>query len=362
MMLRVPEYVASLKPYVPGKPIEELERELGITDSVKLASNENPLGPSEKALKALRGDVLKNLNRYPDGGAFYLKQALSRKLGVKAEEVIVGNGSNELIDIAVKTFMKAGDEAVMAWPSFVVYPMAVQAQGCAGVRVPLREFRHDLDAMADAVTERTRMVFIANPNNPTGTINTQDELDALMDRLPKDIVVVLDEAYYEYVSDERYAKSMKHFRAGRNILVLRTFSKIYGLAGLRVGYGVAGAGIVEEMNKIREPFNTSSLAQAAALAALEDAEHVERSRRMNLEGRQYLCGALESMGLKYVPSEANFVYLPTKGNAVELYESLLREGVIVRPMGPDALRVTIGLPGENRRFMDAMGKAMRRTA
>jgi len=361
MMLRVPEYVASLKPYVPGKPIEELERELGITDSVKLASNENPLGPSEMALKALRGDVLKSLHRYPDGGAYYLKQALSRKLGVKPEEVIVGNGSNELIDIAVKTFMKSGDEAVMAWPSFVVYPMAVQAQGCAGVKVPLREFRHDLEAMADAVTERTRMLFIANPNNPTGTINTQDELDALMDRLPRDIVVVLDEAYHEYVSDERYAESMKHFRAGKNVLILRTFSKIYGLAGLRIGYGVAGAGIVEEMNKIREPFNTSSLAQAAALAALEDAGHVERSRRLNLEGRQYLCGALESMGIKYVPSEANFLYLPTKGNAVELYEALLHEGVIVRPMGPDALRVTIGLPGENRRFMDVLGKVMQRT-
>lgn len=361
MMLRVPEYVASLKPYVPGKPIEELERELGITDSVKLASNENPMGPSEKAVKALRGDVLRSLNRYPDGGAYYLRQALSRKLGVKFEELIIGNGSNELIDIAVKTFMKPGDEAVMAWPSFVVYPMAVQAQGCAGVKVPLRDYRHDLEAMADAVTERTRMLFIANPNNPTGTINTQDELDALVDRLPKDIVVVLDEAYHEYVSNERYADGMRHFRAGKNILVLRTFSKIYGLAGLRIGYGVAGAGIVEEMNKIREPFNTGSLAQAAALAALEDAEHVERSRKLNLEGRQYLCGALESMGMKYVPTEANFLYLPTKGNANEVYESLLREGVIVRPMGPDALRVTIGLPEENRRFMDALERIMQRT-
>jgi histidinol-phosphate aminotransferase len=359
MMLRIPDYVASLKPYVPGKPIEELERELGISGSVKLASNENPVGPSKKALKALRGNVLGNLNRYPDGGAYYLRQALSRHLGVREEELIVGNGSNELLDIAVRTFMKPGDEAVMAWPSFIVYPMAVQAQGCTGVKVPLSGFRHDLDAMADAVTERTRMLFIANPNNPTGTVNTAGEVDRLMERLPTDIIVVVDEAYYEYVADPSYADSMKHFRDGRNVLILRTFSKIYGLAGLRIGYGISKPGILEEMNKIREPFNTSTPAQAAAIAALEDREHVERSKSINLEGRQYLCGELESLGVKYVPTEANFIFMFPGKDSEEVFQSLLRQGVIVRPMGPDSIRVTIGLPEENKRFIEALSKVLR---
>lgn len=359
MMLRIPDYVASLKPYVPGKPIEELERELGISGSVKLASNENPLGPSKKALEVLSGNVLSNLNRYPDGGAYYLKQALSRHLGVKEAELIVGNGSNELLDIAVKTFMKPGDEAVMAWPSFVVYPMAVQAQGCTGIKVPLSGFRHDLDAMADAVTESTRMLFIANPNNPTGTINTAVELDRLLDRLPADIIVVVDEAYYEYVTDPSYADSMKHFRDGRNLLILRTFSKIYGLAGLRVGYGISRPEILEEMNKMREPFNTSTPAQAAAIAALEDREHVERSKNINLEGRQYLCGELESLGVKYVPTEANFIFMFPGRDSEEVYQSLLMQGVIVRPMGPDSIRVTIGLPEENKRFIEALSKVLK---
>lgn len=357
-MIRVPEYVASIKPYVPGKPVEELERELGITGSVKLASNENPAGPSKKALKALNGGLMEDLNRYPDGGGYYLKQALSKKAGVRPEELILGNGSNEVIDIAVRTFMKPGEEAVMAWPSFVVYPMSVQAQGCRGVKVPLRDFRHDLEAMADAVTENTRMFFIANPNNPTGTMNTDKEMAKLIERLPGDVILVVDEAYYEYVEDQAYADSMRHFRDGKNVLVLRTFSKIYGLAGLRIGYGIAKAAIIEEMNKIREPFNTSSLAQAAALAALEDEEHVERSRRINEEGKSYLYGRLDSLGVEYVPTEANFIYVLLKRDSGEVYGSLLRQGVIVRPMGPGALRVTIGLKEENERFIEALKTAI----
>jgi histidinol-phosphate aminotransferase len=353
-MLRIPEYVASLKPYVPGKPVEELERELGIADSVKLASNENPLGLSRKALEALNKGLLENLNRYPDGGGYYLKQALSHELGVGEEQLILGNGSNELIDVAVRTFMRPGEEAVMAWPSFVVYPMAVQAQGCTGVKVPLLEFRHDLDAMADAVTERTRMLFIANPNNPTGTINTGEEFDRLMERLPEDILVVADEAYYEYVADPAYADSMKHLRDGRNVLILRTFSKIHGLAGLRVGYGISKAGIVEEMDKIRNPFNTSSPAQAAALAALGDREHVESSRRVNEDGKKYFYRELGALGVKYVPTEANFIFMFPGKDAAGVYGSLLAGGVIVRPMGTGALRVTIGLPEENKRFIEAL--------
>jgi histidinol-phosphate aminotransferase len=352
-MIKAPEHVSSIKPYVPGKPIEELERELGITGSVKLASNENPVGPSGKALEALGGS-LKGLNRYPDGGGYYLKQALSGRLGVAPEELILGNGSNELIDIAVRTFMRPGDEAVMARPSFVVYKMAVQAQGCRAVEVPLRDFRHDLEAMAGEVTERTRMLFIANPNNPTGTINTAEELDRLMDRLPEEILVVVDEAYYEYVAAPDYADSMRHFRDGRDILVLRTFSKIYGLAGLRIGYGIARRDITGEMNKIREPFNTNSLAQAAALAALDDQEHIRYCREVNEEGKGYLYRELSSLGLRYVPTEANFIYVLLEGDSGELYDALLRQGVIVRPMGPNAIRVTIGLPGENERFIESL--------
>jgi histidinol-phosphate aminotransferase len=353
-MIRVPEYVASIKPYVPGKPVEELERELGITGSVKLASNENPAGPSIKAMKALNENLIEALNRYPDGGGYYLKQALSKKFSVRTEELIIGNGSNELIDIAVRTFMKPGDEAIMAWPSFVVYPMSVQAQGCRGVKVQLRDFTHDLEAMAYAVTDNTRMFFIANPNNPTGTINKDEEFVRLVERLPEDIIIIVDEAYYEYVQSPSYADSMKHFRNGKNVLMLRTFSKIYGLAGLRIGYGIAKEAIIEELNKIREPFNTSSAAQAAALAALEDEEHVERSRRINEEGKKYLYGQLDSLGVEYVQTEANFIYVLLKQDSGEVYESLLRQGVIVRPMGPGALRVTIGLKKENEKFVEAL--------
>jgi histidinol-phosphate aminotransferase len=357
-MLHVPDYVSGITPYQPGKPVEELERELGISGSVKLASNENPLGPSRKVLAAISGH-LEGLNRYPEGGAYYLRKALSERLGLKEEELIFGNGSNELLDIAVRTFMKPGDGAVMARPSFVVYSMAVCAHGCSAVEVPLMDFRHDLDAMAEAVTDGTKMIFIANPNNPTGTMNRKDELERLMRKVPEDVLVVMDEAYYEYVTDPEYADSMRYFREGRNILILRTFSKIYGLAGLRIGYGMGRSDILAEMNKIREPFNTNTLAQVAALSALYDEEHVEYSKKVNEEGKGYLSRELEAMGVEYVPTEANFFFMPLKVNSQELYEKLLGMGVIVRPMGPAAIRVTIGLPEENRRFIQALKEALK---
>jgi histidinol-phosphate aminotransferase len=356
-MIKAPEYVSGLSPYVPGKPVEELERELGIRDSVKLASNENPVGPSPKALEALSGR-LGSLNRYPDGGGFYLKKALSEALGVEPSCLILGNGSNELIDIAVRTFMRPGDEAVMASPSFVVYSMSVRAHGCRPVEVPLRDYRHDLRGMAEAVTEKTRMLFIANPNNPTGTINTAEEFDGLMGGLSDGVLVVVDEAYYEYVGNPAYADSAKHFRAGRDVLVLRTFSKIYGLAGLRIGYGIARGDIVQEMNKIRAPFNTGTLSQAAARAALQDAEHIRKSREVNDSGKAFLYEALTRLGVGFVPTEANFIYLHPLKDAGALYEALLREGVIVRPMGPDSMRVTVGLPADNRRFAAALEKTL----
>jgi histidinol-phosphate aminotransferase len=359
-MVSPPDYVAAIKPYVPGKPVEELERELGIRDSVKLASNENPLGPSPLALKAINKELAKqksanSLNRYPDGSGYYLKKALSEKLSVKEEEIILGNGSNELLDIVVRTYLQSGDEAVMAQPSFVVYAMGVQALGGKPVLVPLKNYTHDLEAMGNAVTQKTKMLFIANPNNPTGTMNTRHEFDQLMKRLPDGILVVMDEAYYEYVSNPEYADSMKYFREGRDILILRTFSKVYGLAGLRIGYGIARSDIITEINKLRPPFNTNSIAQVAALHALRDEAHIKASREINEQGKKYLYRELSSLGMQYVPTEANFIYM-TVENAQSLYNVLLQQGVIVRPMGPGAVRVTIGLPEENKRFIEALKK------
>lgn len=351
-MIKANEYVSGIRPYVPGKPIEELERELGIKDSIKLASNENPVGPSKRALQAIESS-LRNIGRYPDGGGYYLRKALSERLLLKQECLILGNGSNELVDIAVRTFMRPGDEAVMARPSFVVYSMVVQAHGGRPVEVPLKDFRHDLDRMAEAVNEKTRILFIANPNNPTGTISTKAELDRLMHRLPDGILVVMDEAYCEYVTDPEYADSMKHFRDGRDILVLRTFSKIYGLAGLRIGYGIAKEDITGEMDRIRNPFNANSLAQAAALSALKDEEHLKYSREINEKGKRYLYEELNSMDIRYVPTEANFIYMLVRDSEA-VYDALLKQGVIVRPMGPDSIRVTVGLPGENKRFIEAL--------
>jgi histidinol-phosphate aminotransferase len=351
-MIQPSEHIKAIQPYVPGKPIEELERELGISNSIKLASNENPLGPSSEAMKAIK-DSFSDLNRYPDGAGYYLKDALAKKLSINPEELILGNGSNELLDIAARTYLQAGDEAVMATPSFVVYAMAVQSVGGRSIQVPLKDYRHDLEAMADAITPKTKMIFIANPNNPTGTINTKDEFDALMERVTDNILVVIDEAYYEYVSAPDYADSMKHFRTNRNILILRTFSKIYGLAGLRIGYGIAKKEILADMNRLREPFNTNSLAQKAALAALNDKAHVANSRKTNDEGKEYLYKELSALGISYVATEANFIYMPIK-DSIAIDNGLMMKGVIIRPMGPQAIRVTIGLPEENRRFIEAL--------
>lgn len=358
-MIKPPQYVSDINPYVPGKPIEELEREMGIDHSIKLASNENPLGPSPLAIKAINETMhtqegSSSLNRYPDGSGYYLKQALAEKVGVSEDELILGNGSNELIDIVVRTFLQPEDEAVMARPSFVVYPMSVQAQGGRAVQVSLEDYRHNLDAMADEVTSRTKLFFIANPNNPTGTINTREEFNRLMKKLPEGILVIADEAYYEYVTNPEYAESTRYFREGRDILILRTFSKIYGLAGLRVGYGIARKDIITEMNKLRPPFNTSSVAQIAAKQALKDDEFVRSSREINEQGKVFLYNELDKLGCTFVPTEANFIYMPLDQDANMVYQSLLKKGVIVRPVGSTELRVTIGTPEENRRFVDAL--------
>ncbi|NCO84530.1 MAG: histidinol-phosphate transaminase [Nitrospirae bacterium] len=376
-MINVPEHIKALRPYTPGKPIEELERELGIKNPIKLASNENPIGPSPAAVRAITAGLKKTLNRYPDGNGYYLKNALAKKLSknppfppfnkggqreitynITPENIILGNGSNELLDIAARAFLAPGDEAIMAHPSFVVYAMAVQAAGGKAIQSPLRDYRHDLDAMLSAVTPKTKMLFIANPNNPTGTMNTKGEFDRLMRKIRDGILVVVDEAYYEYVNDTRYADSFKHFRAGRDILILRTFSKIYGLAGLRIGYGIARQDIITEMNKVRAPFNTNSVAQKAAIEALKDKGHIKKSREINNKGKKYLYKELSSLGISYAPTEANFIYIPAAGS-MDIYKKLLYDGVIVRPTGPDAIRVTIGLPEENKRFIKAMKTVMR---
>ena len=354
-MITVAENIKSISPYVPGKPIEELERELGISGSIKLASNENPLGPSPKAVTAVK-KALEGLNRYPDGSGFYLSQALAKHYQVDIPQIILGNGSNELIELAVRTFVQPGDEVVSADPSFVVYKMITQAAGGTNVVVPCKDLRHDLDAMAERITPKTKMVFIANPNNPTGTMNTKAEMDRFMGRVPDHVIVAVDEAYCEYVTHADYPDSLDYLRGGRNILALRTFSKIHGLAGLRIGYGVTTAEIAEMMNKVRQPFNTNSLAQIAALAALADRKHVEKSIANNNEGKQFLYQSFQRLGIAYTPTETNFIFFETALDGRELYSALLKQGVIIRPMGGRNLRVTIGLPEENQRFVAELEK------
>jgi len=357
-MITVSENIKSITPYVPGKPLEELERELGISGSIKLASNENPLGPSPKAVAAVK-KALDGLNRYPDGSGFYLSQALAKKCEIDIAQIILGNGSNELIELVVRTFVQPGDEIISADPSFVVYKMITQAAGGTNVVVPCKDMRHDLDAMAEKITPRTKIVFIANPNNPTGTMNTRVEMDRFMERVPDHVIVAVDEAYFEYVTHADYPDSLEYLRTGKNMLALRTFSKIYGLAGLRIGYGITTPEIAELMNKVRQPFNTNSLAQIGALAALADRKHVEKSIAVNNEGKQFLYAAFQQLGISYYPTETNFIFFEAKSDGRELYNALLKQGVIIRPMGGNRLRVTIGLPEENKRFVAELEKLVK---
>jgi histidinol-phosphate aminotransferase len=357
-MINVSENIKSITPYVPGKPVEELERELGITGSIKLASNENPLGPSPKAVLAVKKAVA-GLNRYPDGSGFYLSRALAQKYEVDISQIMLGNGSNELIELAVRTFVQPGDEVVSADPSFVVYKMVTQAAGGTNVVVPCKELRHDLDAMADRISPRTRVVFIANPNNPTGTMNTKAEMDRFMDRLPDHVLAAVDEAYFEYVTRADYPDSLDYLKTGKSILAFRTFSKIYGLAGLRIGYGITTPEIADLMNKVRQPFNTNALGQIGALAALSDRKHVEKSVAVNNEGKQFLYREFDRLGVSYIPSETNFIFFETRFDGKELYGKLLKKGVIIRPMGGMRLRVTIGLPEENQRFVSELEAALK---
>ncbi len=359
--LNVTGGIESLVPYPPGKPIEELERELGITGSIKLASNENPIGPSKKAVEAIT-KATSELNRYPDGSCFYLKEALSKKLTVPTDMIIVGNGSNEIIELLIRTFLTVGEggapgEVIMGDPSFAVYPLVTQAVGGKGVKVALTsDLNFDLARMLEAINKNTKIVFIANPNNPTGAMVSAAELKDFMSKVPEDVIVCIDEAYFEYVRSSDFPDTLEYIKSGKSVVLLRTFSKVYGLAGLRVGYGVASSKIINYMERVRQPFNVNSLGQAAALGALEDSEHLEEARKVNSDGLDYLFSELASLGYECVPTEANF-FLVKVGEGSKIYDALLKTGVIVRPMkgyGMDEyIRVTVGTASENKRFIEA---------
>ncbi|MFY9583692.1 MAG: histidinol-phosphate transaminase [Candidatus Acidiferrales bacterium] len=359
----VPGFIRELDPYVPGKPIEEVERELKL-HAVKLASNENPLGPSPLGVEAAR-KALGDANRYPDGGGHYLREKLAARLGVRMNQLILGGGSTELIDLVARTLLNHGDEGATSAGSFPMYYISIRAAGAGLVVVPQRAQAFDLEALARAVTPRTKLVYLANPNNPTGTMFTADALDAFLARVSGNVVTVLDEAYYEYIDRPEYSRSIECVRQGRNLLVLRTFSKVYGLAGLRIGYAIGPAVLLAEMNKVRSPFNTSGVAQAAALAALDDAEHVRRSIASNRAGLSQLGEGLAALGVQHVPSVGNFLLVELDTDAKPVADALLQRGVIVRPMRwmgfPDAIRVTVGTRPEIEQLLDALGQVLPRS-
>ena len=353
----IPRCIREIAPYVPGKPIEEVERELNIHDAVKLASNENPLGPSPLAVEAAK-KALEGSNRYPDGSGFYLREALSKRHEIPAEKIFLGNGSTEIIDLIARLLLRPENTGVTSHGSFPLYYIAIQAAGARLLQVPLRDYRFDLETMARDLPPDARLVYLANPNNPTGTMFTADELDAFLARIPADVFLVLDEAYCDYVERADYSRSLDLVRRGANLMVLRTFSKVYGLAGLRIGYGLGPAKLLTEMNKIRGPFNTSGVAQAAALAALDDAAHVRRSVDSNRAGLAQLEQGLRAQGVQPVPSVANFIFAEFGYDTGPLAEELAKRGVIVRPMGwmgfPNALRISVGTHGENEKFLRAL--------
>ncbi len=355
--------ILKVKAYKPGKPIEEVKRELGLKGAViKMASNENTLSPSRRVISAIKTN-LGSLNRYPDGGCFYLKKELSNKLRLKPENIIVGNGSDELIVLALKAFTSGGDEVIIAKPTFLIYEIASMIEGVKIRTVPLRNFRYDLGGMAKCLNKNTKMVFIANPDNPTGSFVTRGEIDWFLRKVKKNTIVFFDEAYYEFARNVRgYPDTLKYLKK-KNIIITRTFSKIYSLAGLRVGYGLAKKELCEAMNKVREPFNVNSLAQVAAEAALKDNSFVSKTLKLTNEGKDYLYRNLKSLGYDYVKSATNFVLTNIGRNSKSIYEKLLRKGIIVRQMSPWGLngfiRVTIGSMRENRRFIRALKEVSR---
>ncbi|MBL8471220.1 MAG: histidinol-phosphate transaminase [Rhodocyclaceae bacterium] len=359
---QAPAHIRAISPYQPGKPIEELARELGLDPAgiIKLASNENPLGMSPAA-RAAAATALDEVPRYPDGNGYTLKQALVRRYGVKLEQIVLGNGSNDVLELVARAFLAPGRSAVYAQHAFAVYPLATQAMGAQGIEVPARDYGHDLSAMRAAIRDDTRVVWLANPNNPTGTFHGGAAIEAFLDSLPPDLVVVLDEAYTEYLSAEQRYDSIAWLQRYPNLLVCRTFSKAYGLAGLRVGFGLGGAELIDLLNRVRQPFNVSGVALAAAAAALEDRDFVERSFAANRAGMAQLEAGFAKLGLRWIPSAGNFIAVEV-GDAAAINRRLLAAGVIVRPVTgygmPRHLRVSIGLPEENARLLDSLSAAL----
>ncbi|MBC7288152.1 MAG: histidinol-phosphate transaminase [Armatimonadetes bacterium] len=353
--------VQRIVPYSPGKPTREVQEELGPIEVVKLASNENPLGPSPQAIEAMCR-AASEVHIYPDPACTELTRALARKWDVDPDGVVVGRGSDELIHMLGLAFVNPGDEVVYSDPPFSLYPFTADLMDAKHVPVPAVNFKHDLRGFAEAITDRTKLVFIANPYNPTGTINTAEEVAELMERVPDTCIVVFDEAYYEYVDDPAYPDTLQYVREGRRVVVLRTFSKAYALAGLRIGYGLMPPEIAQALRQVREPFNVSSLAQAAALASLADEEQVVRSRKMVLEGREYLYRELDKLGLEYVPTRANFIFIDAGVDSRALFNELMRRGVTVRTGDifgyPTYIRTTIGTPEQNERFIAALVQAL----
>jgi histidinol-phosphate aminotransferase len=352
---RVNAHILGLRPYEPGKPVEELERELGIAGSIKIASNENPLGPSPKAMAAVH-EVVAGVHRYPDGANFELRARLAERLGIEGEQLVFGCGADEILELLAKCFLSPGDEVVYAWPSFAMYPIVAKGMGAETVAVPLdSELVHDLPTMAEAVGERTKIVLVCNPNNPTGTSVGAEAFDRFAAALPEDVVLAVDEAYFEYARRPEFPDSLAWVRRRPGTVVLRTFSKVFGLAGLRIGYGIADPELAGYLERARHPFNVNRLAEVAAVAALDDREHVERSLQINAQGIEYLSQELEKLGIEVWPSDANFI-LARAG--ADCYQRLLPEGVIVRPLrgfGLDEhVRITVGLPEENERVVKAL--------
>lgn len=365
MKLIIPETIAAITPYPPGKPQDELEREYGIKNSIKLASNENAWGPSPKVLQVLQ-DSLAGLNRYPDGSSYYLVHGIADFHGINAEEIVLGNGSNEVIEFLVKAFVREGNEVITSHPSFLMYQKFVQVRGGINKVLPLKEYQHDLEAIINSTNEATRLIFIDNPNNPTGSVIAPDQLQAFLERIPEHVVVVLDEAYIDFAKPSMHMDILSMIRKIENrcpVVLLRTFSKAYGLPGLRVGYGIMPREIATCLHKVRQPFNINNLAQVGALTALRDRPYFDLIVDRNATGRQYLHEAVEQLGCTPLPSETNFILMDVGGDADALYTAMLYKGVIIRSMRaygyPNSVRVTVGTDEENARFIVALGQCLR---
>jgi histidinol-phosphate aminotransferase len=362
MKLKIPDYIRSIKPYKPGKPMEELEREYGIKGSVKLASNENPLGPSPLAKKAMTA-AMEKLHRYPDGSGYYLVEKISQKLGVKSGNIVLGNGSDEIIGMLTRALLEPGDEAIMTDPSFLMYEIMVRSAGALPVFVPLKSLFVDLDEMAAMITGKTRLIFLNNPANPTGTIITKADFADFMQKVPENTVVVLDEAYIEFCTDPDCLNGLKWCAGQRPVVVLRTFSKVYGLAGIRIGYGVMPEDLAGLLHRVRQPFNANALAQAGACAALDDEKFLKKTTALIRQELEFLYEALEHLKVNYFPSEANFFLIDVKCDADDFFEAMLRQGVIVRSMVsygyPEYIRINAGTREENKRFLEAFEKVIR---